>query len=88
MADTASQPSHEQLMELAERFLDDEGQVKVSVLLDDKELRRAQIMLLGAIDKSMNEGELDAAEAPQVLAVLGLSLRDIERLRGDNAHLW
>lgn len=90
MAEAATEPDldPEVLMEIAERFLNDQGQVEVSVLVDDGHLRRAQAYLLGALDKAMTDGQLTDEEAPGIYAQLGLSARDVERLRTHSAHQW
>lgn len=69
------------LNELAECFLDDQGQVDVSVYIDEGKLGKAQAYVLGAIDKLMTEGKLEGEELQEALTKLGMSERDISRLR-------
>ncbi len=80
-----NEPDQTTLMEVAEMLLNDEGQVEVSVLIDEGEKYRAQVYLLGAMDKLMCAGTLSAAELTEIVLKIGLSQRDIERIRGSNA---
>jgi|GEM_PF-2067228 hypothetical protein len=76
------------LSKLAETFLDDQGQVDVSVKIDEGDLKGAQVYLLGAIDRAMNAGELAGAELLAALNQAGLPQADIVRIYTNNAHLF
>lgn len=88
MTEKTTAPHQEDLMELAEMFLDDEGQTEVSVLLDENEIRRAQRYLLGGMDRCMQEGAITEDEAPKHYVKLRLSNRDVELLRRGSVDLW
>lgn len=53
-------------MALAERLLDDEGQVEVSVLIDEGKTKLAQIYLPGALDQQMVAGGLSVSELAEL----------------------
>lgn len=75
----------EELTQLAEEILDEEGQVDIALRLEEGKVYDAQVYLLGAADRCMQEGIFSPEEAPVVMRRIGLSTRDIERIRG--AHV-
>lgn len=81
-----TQVTAEELTEIGEEILDDEGQVELSVRIDDGRMHDAQVYLLGAIDGLMNRQRLTPSEVKTLIARLKLPMRDIERLRGENVE--
>lgn len=69
------------LMKVAEMVLDDEGQVEVSVRIDDGEIRRAQVCLIGAIDRLLQEEQDGHAELAALIPQIGLSPAEVEQIR-------
>ncbi len=80
MAETTS-VTKEELLRLGEELLNEDGQIELSLKLEDGDVRGSQEYLLGAADACMQRGLLTEAEAPQVMARIGLSMRDRERIR-------
>lgn len=77
-----------ELMELAEMLLEDEGQVAISVLLDEGRVREAQAHLLGTIDRKMEAGRLEPEDIPDLMDKLGLPHSELERLQQTSTDFW
>lgn len=76
------------LMKLAEMLLDDEGQVAISVLLDEGRVREAQAHLLGTIDRKLAKGRLEPEDIPDLMEKLGLPHSELDRLQQTSTDLW
>lgn len=81
-----SLPAGSTLNDIALTILDDEGQVKVSVMVDDGELRRAQLYLAGFIDARFEGGLLTAEDTRRLYEKLQVSPAEMERIRNFRAQ--
>lgn len=74
--------SDETLTEIGEQVLDDEGQVELSLMLDEGKQRGAQRYLLGAIDELLEGADEEGKEElAALIPQIGLSAAEAERLR-------
>lgn len=66
----------QELTELAEKILNEQGQEEVEELLDDDEEILAQMYLLGALDRAVHEKDLSFEEAAGFYKTLGVSKKE------------
>lgn len=72
----------QQLLELAAELMSDEGQETVAGYLDEDELDRARIAILGALDRRVLEkGDITESEAKAKYQILGIDPERASRLR-------
>lgn len=77
----------EQLLEMADDLLNEEGSDRVREHLDADEFRLARIALLAAIDKKVLEGSLPDIEARAKYQILGFDPEDANKIRNRNTDV-
>lgn len=73
--------SLEELNEIALQILTDEGQVTVSVMVDEGDIRRAQLYLFREIGGLTEAGQLTLEESQELINRLGFTTLELRQLR-------
>lgn len=71
----------QQLLDMAEKYLNEEGKTDVQIHIADGEIGAAKKYLLGAVDRLWQNGGISDEEAREAYAIIGISPEDASQIR-------